>query len=309
MLTVPPALRPGSLIGITCPSGYVARERFVYCSEVLQRWGFRVREGKTIGTGEHYMAGTDEERLQDLQSMLDDPQIDAVLMGRGGYGLSRIIDRLDFTALLRRPKWIWGFSDVTVLHSHLHQVHHVATLHAPMCGAFKADTERSTHILQVLAALAGEDLFYHTPAHRLNRPGEAEGILTGGNLAILAHLSGSRSAIDTDDKILFLEDVGEYKYNLDRMLLNLKRSGRFEKLKGLVLGGFTDTQDTDRPFGMEVADLIFDKVREYDYPVCFDFPAGHQDDNRPLRLGMQHRLVVTGTGAEMVQHFKSNPVV
>lgn len=302
-MLVPPPLRPGAVIGITCPSGYVSHERVAHSLSVLEQWGFRTEPGQTIGTGAFYFAGTDEERLRDLQYMLDEPGIDAILMGRGGYGMSRIIDRLDFTHFLQRPKWICGFSDITVLHSHLQQVLNVASLHSPMCGAFRPDTDEAPHILSLLSALKGEDLSYTAPAHRLNRGGEAEGILTGGNLAILAHLSGSVSAIETKGRILFLEDVGEYRYNLDRMLLNLKRSGRLEDLKGLILGGFTDTQDTERPFGQEVEDLIYDKVKEYGYPVCFNFPAGHQEENFALRLGMPHRLKVDAGGSTLEQHF------
>lgn len=301
MPVVPPFLGPGSVIGITCPSGYVAPERIAHCTGMLERHGFTVVQGRTVGNGVHYMAGTDEERLHDLQSMLDDPGIDAIIMGRGGYGLSRIIDRVDLSAFAQKPKWICGFSDITVLHSHIHQLYGIPTLHSPMCGAFRPETENEAHIRSFFAALEGRSLRYEAPANPFNRAGSAEGLLVGGNLAILAHLSGSPSAISTEGKVLFLEDVGEYKYNIDRLLLNLKRSGRLRGLRGLILGGFTDTQDTDRPFGQEVQELIADKVREYGYPVCYDFPAGHQEINFALRLGMPHTLEVTEQGSLLTQ--------
>ncbi len=288
-----PALSPGATIGITCPAGYVAHERVAHCVEVLQRWGFRVKLGATVGSEHHYFSGNDDARLQDLQAMLDDDGIDAILCGRGGYGTSRIIDRLDFSRFALRPKWICGFSDITVLHGHIHATLGTPTIHGPMCGAFTPDTDGAPHLESLRRALTGAAMRYSAPPHTRNRLGDAEGILVGGNLAILAHLSGSRSQMDTRGKILFVEDVGEYRYNLDRMLLNLKRAGMLDELAALVVGQFTESQDTERPFGQEVEDIIWDKVAEYDYPVCFDFPAGHAEVNYALRLGMAHRLAVT----------------
>jgi len=297
----PPFLKPGATIGITCPSGYVDRQRVIYAVEVLQRWGYKVVLGATVGNEFHYFSGDDATRLRDLQSMLDDPAIDAILMGRGGYGMSRIIDGLDFTRFLERPKWIAGFSDITVLHNHLHARFETASLHSVMCGAFKPESEFSDHILSLQKAWAGERLSYEIPVSPFNRSGAAEGVLTGGNVAILAHLTGSVSEVNTDGKILFIEDVGEYLYNLDRMLMNLKRAGKFDRLKALVVGGFTDMQDTERPFGTTVEEIIAEKVREYDYPVCFNFPCGHQEHNMTLVLGSMHRLEVKDTGVLLTQ--------
>jgi len=295
----PPYLKAGSVIGITCPSGYVAQERVAYSIEVLQLWGFRVILGKTIGKEHFYFSGTDKERLADLQRMLDDPEIDAILMGRGGYGLSRIIDSLDFTEFKKKPKWLCGFSDITVLHNHVHQNLNIASLHSPMCGAFKLETANAEHLKSLYAALTGERLFYHIPPSAYNRVGETEGIVTGGNLAILAHLTGSSSEATTEGKILFIEDIGEYLYNVDRLLLNLKRAGKLDNLKALIVGGFTDLQDTERPFGEGIEEIIFDKVKEYDYPVCFNFPCGHQDINYTLTLGTMHRLIVGNNGGQL----------
>ncbi len=291
-MQIPPFLRPGDTIGITCPSGYVSEERVHYAVQVLQHWGYQVRIGKTVGSEHFYFSGTDEARRTDLQEMLDDPEIKAILMGRGGYGMSRIIDDLDFTAFYQKPKWVCGFSDITLLHSHIQANYNIATLHSPMCGAFSPDTEHSDFLLSLKEALEGKPAVYQTGASSFNRPGKATGILTGGNLAMLAHSTGSVSAVDTRDKILFIEDIGEHLYNADRMLLNLKRAGKLEALAGLVVGSFTDMQDTERPFGQTMEQIISDKIAEYNYPVCFGFPAGHQEVNYTLMLGVPHELTV-----------------
>jgi muramoyltetrapeptide carboxypeptidase len=297
----PVFLQPGATIGITCPSGYVDRARVANAAAILQQWGYRVVEGETVGNEFHYFSGDDATRLRDLQRMLDDPAIDAILMGRGGYGVSRIIDQLDFSRFMERPKWIAGFSDITVLHNHLHARYGVASLHSVMCGAFRPETAQEDYILSLKAALNGTLLAYDIPSSPFNRIGTAEGIVTGGNVAILAHLTGSVSEVDTDGKILFIEDVGEHLYNLDRMLLNLKRAGKFDRLKALLVGGFTDMQDTERPFGSTVEEIISEKVREYDYPVCFNFSCGHLERNMTLVLGTMHRLEVRANGASLVQ--------
>lgn len=294
-------LQQGAVIGITCPSGYVSAERIQYAIAVLERWGYKVKVGKTVGNEFHYFAGTDQERLADLQTMMDDPAVDAILMGRGGYGMSRIIDDLDFTAFNARPKWVCGFSDITVLHSHITATLGIPTLHSPMCGAFKPETEQEDYLLSLKRALAGAGEQYAIPAAAFNRAGEASGVLTGGNLSLLVHMIGTRSDVDTKDKILFLEDLGEHLYHIDRMLLQLKRAGKLDGIAGLVLGGFTDLQDTERPFGQTIEEIIWDKVKEYNYPVCFNFPCGHQDVNYTLALGMRHTLTVDAGGAKLVR--------
>jgi muramoyltetrapeptide carboxypeptidase len=287
---IPPYLSPGDTIGITCPAGYVSPERIAYAVEVLQRWGFTVRTGKTVGTGEFYFSGSDAHRLQDLQDMLDDRSVKAILMGRGGYGTSRIIDDVDFTAFRQHPKWICGFSDITVLHSHILATLGVATLHGPMTGAFTPETEETEYIQSVRKALTGEPLRYAFPSGPANRPGTAEGLLTGGNLAMLAHLTGSVSQVDTRGKILLIEDIGEHFYQVDRLLLNLKRSGQLEGLAGLLVGTFSDMEDTERPFGQTLEEIVMDKVQDYNFPVAFNLPCGHTEQNVTLRLGLRHRL-------------------
>jgi muramoyltetrapeptide carboxypeptidase len=291
-IIVPPNLRKGDTVGITCPSGHLPIERTIFARQTLESWGFNVIMGSTVGSGHFYFSETDERRLYDLQSMLDNENIHAILMGRGGYGLSRIIDKLDFTKFNANPKWICGFSDITVLHSHIQSQFGIATLHSPMCAAFKAENDSSAPILSLLQSWKGESLDYKFPANKNNRLGKGQGILVGGNLAIIAHLSGSISQINTDGKILFIEDVGEYLYNIDRLLLNLKRAGTLSNLQGLICGGFSDMKDTERPFGQDIFEIIKDKIAEYDYPVCFDFPAGHIDDNFTLQLGKMHQLDV-----------------
>jgi muramoyltetrapeptide carboxypeptidase len=299
MIAQPAYLKRGSTIGITCPAGYVSEERVRFAVETFQLWGFKVKVGATVGTEYNYFSGTDAARLNDLQMMLDDPEVDAIVMGRGGYGMSRIVDDLDFTAFKNKPKWICGFSDITVLHSHIHSQMQTPTLHSPMCAAFKPDTVNSDHIKNFYAAITGESLYYHAPYSSYNKLGSSEGIIVGGNLALLAHLTGSVSDIDTTGKILLIEDIGEHYYQVDRLMLNLKRAGKLIKIKGLIVGGFTDMQDTERPFGQNIEEIRLDKVKEYDYPVCFDFPVGHQDINYTISLGMQHKLLVTAQGTQL----------
>lgn len=288
----PAFLKPGSTIGIACPSGYVSAERVQYATVVLEKWGFKTRLGKTVGNEFHYFSGDDATRLADLQEMLDDPTIDAILMGRGGYGLSRIIDQIDFSKFVKHPKWVCGFSDITVLHSHIHAQFRIPTIHSVMCGAFKPETEETDYIHSLRKALAGEGLRYNIAASSYNRIGETTAKIVGGNLAMLAHLTGSVSQIDTDGKILFIEDIGEHLYHIDRMMLNLKRSGQLSKLKGLLVGSFTDIEDTDRPFGQSLEEIIFDKVKEYDFPLAFNFPCGHDEVNNTLVLGVEYNFIV-----------------
>jgi muramoyltetrapeptide carboxypeptidase len=296
---LPPFLKPGDAVGITCPAGYVSFERIAYAVDVLQRWGFRVVIGRTVGSGEFYFSGHDGERLTDLQAMLDDPDIKAILMGRGGYGTSRIIDAIDFNAFQQHPKWICGFSDITVLHSHIHRNYGIATLHSPMCGAFTPESENGYYVQSLRKALTGQSLSYDFPGSPAGRAGLAEGAVAGGNLAILAHLTGSASQVDTNGKILFIEDIGEHYYHVDRLLLNLKRSGQLSGLKGLLVGQFTDMEDTDRPFGQTLEEIVMDKVADYDYPVAFNFPCGHDTENVTLPLGIVARLEAGAKGGRL----------
>ncbi|MET0392243.1 MAG: LD-carboxypeptidase [Chitinophagaceae bacterium] len=294
MIQTPPYLQKGDTIGIVCPSGYMAREKVAECIRVLQdEWGYAVKVGKTVGGDSlTYFSGTDEERLVDFQQMLDDDEVKAVLFARGGYGLSRIIDAVNFKKFKKQPKWLIGFSDITLLHSHVYANYYISTLHAPMANAFNDAGYINRYVQSLKQAIEGKKSKYSCEPHALNRKGEAIGELVGGNLALLAHAVGTDSDLKTKGRILFLEDVGEYLYSIDRMMHQLKRSGKLKNLAGLVVGGFTDTKDTTRPFGQEVYHIIHDCVREYDYPVCFGFPVSHEKENYALKIGVGYKLRV-----------------
>ncbi len=290
---IPPYLKQGDTIGMVCPSGYMPLEKAQKCIDVLQQWGFKVDVGKTVGNQFNYFSGTEEERLSDLQLMLDDENIKAIYCGRGGYGLSRIIDKINFEKFIHQPKWIIGYSDITLLHAHIYSNFNIASLHAPMAAAFNEVEESEEYIQSIYNSLAGIHQSYKTSSRSLNKEGVCEGELIGGNLAILAHIIGSKSDIITKNKILFIEDIGEYKYNIDRMLMQLKRAGKLDELAGLIVGSFTEIKDTIIPFGQTIEEIIFDKVSDYNYPVCFDFPVGHVKENYALKIGGNYRLSIT----------------
>lgn len=292
MAIIPPYLSPGDTIGIMCPSGYMPAEKSSTCIHILKEWGYRVKEGNTIKSQYHYFSGTDEERLSDLQQMLDDNEVKAILFARGGYGITRIVDKINFKKFAKRPKWIVGYSDITLLHSHIFKQYKISTLHAPMAAAFNDGGYENPYILSLKNALAGEKTNIHLPYHPLNKKGQAVGKLIGGNLSLLAHITGTKSQVKMKGKILFLEDIGEYIYHIDRMMYQLKRSGQLEELSGLIIGGFTDMKDTIIPFGKDVYQTISDLVKDYSYPVCFNFPVGHQTENFALKMGVEHHLFV-----------------
>lgn len=291
MVKIPPYLQKGDCIGITCPAGYMDAQRAQACIKTLQDWDFEVMVGKTLGSrSKNYFSASDAGRRDELQAMLDDENIKAILFGRGGYGMGRIIDQLDFTRFKKNPKWVIGFSDITVLHSHLYSKVKVASLHAPMAAAFN-DGENE-FIQSLHRAITGKKAKYSCAAHPFNRSGITSAELVGGNLALLAHVTGTPSAINTKNKILFIEDTGEYIYNIDRMMYQLKRSGQLNGLAGLIIGGFTDMKDTERPFGKTVYEVIKEIVAGYDYPVCFGFPVSHGKENYALKVGGIYSLSV-----------------
>ena len=291
MTKVPPYLKKGDTIGITCPAGYMAREKAQTCIDTLQKWGFDVMLGKTLGSASsNYFSGTDDDRRDELQAMLDDDGINAILFGRGGYGMGRIIDQLDFKKFKKHPKWLIGFSDITVIHCHLNRRLNIAALHAPMAAAF--NNGPNEFIKSLHSAIIGKKAKYLHSLHPLNKIGSAKAELVGGNLSLLTHLCGTPSELVTKNKILFIEDTGEYIYNSDRMLYQLKRAGKLDKLAGLIVGGFTEMKDTERPFGKTVEEAIRDIVSEYHYPVCYGFPVSHDKENYALKVGVQYSLKV-----------------
>ncbi|NII23478.1 LD-carboxypeptidase [Pseudoflavitalea sp. X16] len=293
MVKAPSYLAPGDTIGIVCPAGYMVAAKAQTCIDTLQQWGYQVKVGKTLGSDSTtYFSGTDEERLRDFQEMLDDDMVKAILCGRGGYGMGRIIDSVDFSKFKKNPKWIIGFSDITVLHAHLYSNYKIASLHAPMAAAFNEDGFNNEYVQSLRQALEGRTARYHCGVHEFNHKGEAIGELVGGNLSLLAHLVGTPSDMKTKGRILFLEDIGEYLYNIDRMLYQLKRAGKLDKLAGLIIGGFTDNKDTERPFGNTAYEIIHNCVKEYDYPVCFNFPVSHEKENYALKVGVGYKLKV-----------------
>jgi len=293
MIKIPPYLKKGDTIGIVCPSGTLSAKKATTCISTLEAWGYKVKIGKTLGTQHHYFSATDEARAADLQEMLDDKNVQAVLCGRGGYGMSMIIDALDFKKFKKHPKWVIGFSDITLLHNHFTEVLKIASLHAPMAGAFNNGQSNNEWVLSLKQALQGKKANYKAEVHTHNKPGIASGKLVGGNLTLVAHAVGTVSGLKTKNAILFLEDIGEYKYNIDRMMLQLKRSGMLKNLAGLVVGGFTQTKDSDPAFGATVYEIIEAAVAAYNYPVCYDFPISHDKENYAIKHGMEYALEVT----------------
>ncbi|MBC7934321.1 MAG: LD-carboxypeptidase [Rhizobacter sp.] len=292
-MKIPSYLNKADFIGITCPAGYMAAEKAQTCIHTLQQWGYQVKAGKTLGSAsENYFSGTDEERTVELQAMLDDISIKAILFGRGGYGISRIIDGLDFTKFKKNPKWLIGFSDITIIHTHLFTQFKIASMHAPMAAAFNDGQADNKFILSLKQALKGTPAKYNCDIHPNNKMGTATGKLIGGNLALFAHSIGSASEANTKNCILFLEDIGEYLYSIDRMLIQLKRAGKLDKVAGIIFGGFTDMKDTERPFGKPIDEILNEITEGLDIPVCFNFPVSHSKENYALKVGVEYNLIV-----------------
>jgi len=288
-LIQPEFLKKGDKIGIVACARKISKEELQPAIAIFESWGLQVVLGKHVFNANHQFSGTDEERAADLQSMLDDSTIKAVISARGGYGTVRIIDKIDFTTFKKSPKWIIGYSDITVLHSHIHNLG-FQTLHATMPINFEVDANATDSLRKTLF---GEKIEYHVDAHPLNRKGKAEGVIVGGNLSLVYALSGSVSDIDTKGKILFIEDLDEYLYHIDRMMMNLKRSGKLSGLAGLIVGGMTDMKDNTIPFGKTAEEIIVDAVKEYTYPVCFNFPAGHINNNMAIKFGNKVNFAVS----------------
>ena len=285
----PPYLKKGDKVAITCPAKKLPKP-MTDAIDLLRSWGLEVVLGETLTASFHQFAGDDDERAQDLQRFIDDDSIKAIIAARGGYGTIRMIDKVDFKALQQNPKWLVGFSDITILHTHLYNNFNIQSIHGQMPVNIPDASAQSLESLR--KALFGEEITYQFNSHSLNQRGEAEGVLIGGNLSLLVAVAGSVSDINYDGKILFIEDVGEYLYAIDRMIRMLDRAGKLRNLEGLIVGGFSEIKDNDIPFGQTIEQIIMDVVEKYGYPVCFDFPAGHIPDNRSIILGRRVHLSV-----------------
>ncbi|MDB5127838.1 LD-carboxypeptidase [Mucilaginibacter sp.] len=291
-----PYLKKGDKVAITCPAKKLPIP-MTDAVNLLTSWGLEVVLGDTVHASYHQFAGDDAFRAADMQRFIDDDSMKAIIAARGGYGTIRMIDMVDFSGLQRNPKWLIGFSDITLLHSHIISNYNLPCIHGQMplnipdASAYSLETLRK--------ALFGEELVYQIDATPQNRIGNSSGILIGGNLSLLLAISGSVSDMDYSNKILFIEDVGEYLYAADRMLYALKRAGKLKNLTGLIVGGFTDMKDNDIPFGQTLPEIIMDVVADYSYPVCFDFPAGHISNNCSLVLGKTINLSVQTNGVNI----------
>lgn len=298
MLLRPPYLRAGDTIVILSTARKVTVEEITPAIELFESWGLKVRLGKTIGLVHHQFAGTDAERESDLQAAVSDPDVRAIMCARGGYGTVRMMDNIDWTGLLSHPKWFCGFSDMTYIHVHLNQTLGVQTMHSTVPVFFPKNTPGAIETLR--KQLFGEEVIFDFPAHALNREGTAKGTLIGGNLSILYSITGTKSGFNTAGKILYLEDIDEYLYHVDRMMMNLKRSGKLHDLAGLIVGGMTDMKDNAIPFGKNAEEIIAEHVAKYSYPVCFGFPAGHIVNNNTIVLGKVTQMEVTATKVTVI---------
>lgn len=290
-ITRPAVLKPGDSIGICSPARFISQEDIEAALKRIEAEGYYPVLGKNMFSAHHQFSGTDAQRAEDLQTLLDDPNIKAILFARGGYGTLRIIDMLDFTRFKANPKWLIGYSDITVLHSHLHTYLGVESLHATMPINFGKDEESTASLFKVLT---GHAMVYNVEAEDelKNRTGKATGQLVGGNLSLLYAMQSSVSDLNTDGKILFIEDIDEYLYHVDRMMISLKRAGKLKNLAGLIVGGMTEMNDNATPFGKTAEEIIAEHVSDYVYPVCYNFPAGHDYKNYALPLGRTVHLHV-----------------
>jgi len=290
-MITPNRLQKNDTVGIVSTARKISKEEIKPALQLLESWGLKAVLGKTIGAEENQFAGSDDLRAADFQHMLDDPKIKAIWCAKGGYGTVRIIDKLNFSNFRKNPKWVIGYSDVTALHSHIHTFG-IETLHAQILQNLENKSKAtSTSIKEILF---GNDYEISIASNeKLNTPGTAQGPLVGGNLSLIYSLCGSNSSLNTEGKILFIEDLDEYLYHIDRMMMNLKRNGMLQNLSGLIVGGMTNMHDNAVSFGKTAEEIIFDLVSEYNFPICFNFPAGHINDNRALILGREVELKVT----------------
>lgn len=298
MLLRPPYLQKGDTIVILSTARKITLDELTMSIQLFESWGLKVKLGKTIGLEQHQFAGTDVEREADFQQAVNDPEIRAIICARGGYGTVRMMDNIDWTGMLEHPKWFVGFSDMTYIHIHLNQTLGVQTLHSSVPVFFPKNTPEAVDSIR--KQLFGETVKFEVPAHPFNRQGKAKGTLIGGNLSILYSITGTKSGFNTRGKILFIEDIDEYLYHVDRMMMNLKRSGKLQDLAGLIVGGMTDMKDNAIQFGKNAEEIIEEHVAEFNYPICFGFPAGHIADNRAIVMGKVTEMKIDADGASIV---------
>lgn len=297
---VPPFIKKGALFGLASPAGRLEAKAVENAEHFLAANGFRSIKGKYVTNQYYQFAGTDEQRTADMQAMIENPDIKVIWCCRGGYGAARIIEKLDFSNMPNNPKWLVGFSDITVFHAALQNLYNTVSIHGPMPVNLKGDNSERPDLQHLLDLLQGHDITFRTPPNMLNRQGTAAGQLIGGNLSLLNTLSGTKYDFEPHGKILFIEEVGEQLYHLDRMMQNLKLSGKLDGLAGLVVGQLTEMNDKSVPFGLSANEIVFDAVRHYDYPVIFDFPAGHTEINEPLMMGAHTHIQVNKEGGVMI---------
>ena len=301
-LVQPKYLEAGDSIAIIAPAGILIKRESIIneAKELAESWGLKVIIGDHVFNQNNHFSGTDEERTIDFQNALDNPSIKAIWCARGGYGSGRILDNLVYDKFKRTPKWIVGYSDITAFHSHIHNLG-IQTLHAMMGTSLLFDSEKTKQSIETLRmALFGEALTYKINSSKYNKEGETEGVLVGGNLSILQSMLGSESQLNTDGNILFIEEIGEYKYHIDRMLQSLKRAGYFDNCKGLIVGDMSNIKKNTTAWGSSIEQLILDVVGEFDFPVIFNFPAGHEPDNRALVFGEKIKMNITSTTSEII---------
>ncbi len=293
---LPTFLSPGDEIRIIAPASAVEKDYIEKTRQSLENLGYKVTLGAHVFDVFHQFAGGDTQRMKDVREALYEKEVKAIFCARGGYGSVRIIDQIDFTVFQQNPKWIVGFSDVTVFHAQLNCQLKIPSIHSPMPVNFESpDFHENLHQLNDLLQGNLKEIYFHTD--NLNRIGSTTGNLVGGNLSILHSLQSTPYEIETENKILFIEDVGEQLYHLDRMMNNFRLSGKLEGLKGLVVGGLTDMKDKKRPFGKSAEEIVSDAVKPFDFPVAFGFPAGHMQNNHPFLLGVDINLTVSEEGS------------
>lgn len=303
-MNLPPKIKPGDKIRIVSPAGKIDEKYVLPAVEWFQKQGYHVELGNHVFDTHFQFAGTDKQRRKDLQTALDDPDCKVILCSRGGYGTVRIIDKLNFSGFLENPKWLVGFSDITILHACINNFN-IPTIHGAMPRYFFHENGTVNENLDsLMRMLTGEGIHYETPCSDFNRKGTARAELVGGNLSIISSLQGIFYDLDTDGKILFLEDIDEFLYRTDRMIHQLKLSGKLDNLAGLILGDFTDMKDNESPFGMNVHEIIADAVKDRKYPVCFGFPAGHNKLNLALMFGREWELNVAESTSTLTLNSK-----